>query len=316
MIDPLVLLRAVHFAATVVAVGSIVFQALVLDAGGRTAEAGIGILRRRLKAMTGIALGVALLSGFGWLALLGAAILDQPVAAALRSGDLWTVLTGTRFGLVTMVRAGLALALIGLLVWPGTLPLQLAAAAAFAALPALTGHAGASPGLAGRVHMASDMIHLVSACAWVGALPGLILVLGRGGDAAFIGTVVRRFSLLGIVSVAALTASGVINSWQLLSGPGDLIATPYGQALSVKIALFLIMVAIAAINRFRLTPRLPATAGALRRNSMAEAALGLAVLLVVGFLGTLPPAAHRHPDTAETAYGTAGAHSHSDADHR
>ena len=56
------------------------------------------------------------------------------------------------------------------------------------------------------------------------------------------------------------------------------------------------MVAIAAVNKFYLTPRLPKPAAlrALQRNSLAEIGLGLCVLLFVGVLGTLPPAAHVH----------------------
>ena len=56
------------------------------------------------------------------------------------------------------------------------------------------------------------------------------------------------------------------------------------------------MVAIATVNRFYLTPRLPQPPAlrALQRNSLAEIGLGLCVLLFVGMLGTLPPAAHVH----------------------
>ena len=46
-----------------------------------------------------------------------------------------------------------------------------------------------------------------------------------------------------------------------------------------------------------LTPRAADRLPALARNSLAEAALGLGVLLLVGALGTLPPAAHRHSST-------------------
>src|SRR4029078_6064050 len=67
------------------------------------------------------------------------------------------------------------------------------------------------------------------------------------------------------------------------------------------------MVAIAAVNRLRLTPRLVHAAGAttapvkgdgvraLARNSVIEAALGLAILVVVGALGTVPPGSHVQP---------------------
>ena len=66
-----------------------------------------------------------------------------------------------------------------------------------------------------------------------------------------------RFSRLGVFSVGILLASGLINSWNLLNGPRDLMATDYGRLVALKIVLFAAMVAIAAVNRFYLTPRLP-----------------------------------------------------------
>ena len=64
----------------------------------------------------------------------------------------------------------------------------------------------------------------------------------------------------------------------------------------MKIALFLAMLAIAAINRVRLTPRLVAggaVAGPavrqLRTNALTEAVIGALILLIVAMLGTLPP---------------------------
>lgn len=107
----------------------------------------------------------------------------------------------------------------------------------------------------------------------------------------------------------------MINSWNLLGGPGDLVATGYGRLLLIKIGLFLAMVAIAAVNRLRLTPRLPAPAPAalraLRRNSLAETTLGLSVLLVVGALGTMEPTVHRHTAPADIPPDTAFVHIHS-----
>ena len=65
----------------------------------------------------------------------------------------------------------------------------------------------------------------------------------------------------------------------------------------IKVALFFVMVGIAAINRTWLTPKLTASAldasakaaRRLARNSLIEAGLGLAILALVGALGTLPP---------------------------
>ena len=67
---------------------------------------------------------------------------------------------------------------------------------------------------------------------------------------------VQRFSTLGVVAVSTLAATGIVNTWVLAGSIPALLGTDYGQLLLVKIALFLVMVATAAVNRLVLTPRL------------------------------------------------------------
>jgi putative copper resistance protein D len=60
--------------------------------------------------------------------------------------------------------------------------------------------------------------------------------------------------------------------------------------------LFLAMVVVALINRFRLAPRISHDSGALQalgRTVALEQGLGLAVLAIVSVLGTWPPALNR-----------------------
>jgi uncharacterized membrane protein len=126
---------------------------------------------------------------------------------------------------------------------------------------------------------------------------------------------VRRFSLLGIASVGLLLASGLINSWYEVGSIDNLIATSYGWLVIAKLGLFTAMVAIAAVNRFYFTPRLAVADAArrLERNSLAEAALGFAAVLVVGFLGSMAPAIHlqMHPKYQAIPEGAAFVHMHS-----
>jgi putative copper resistance protein D len=83
------------------------------------------------------------------------------------------------------------------------------------------------------------------------------------------------------------------------SVPG-LTGTPYGRLLLVKIALFLMMVGLAVLNRFLLVPRIgqegrPMTGTtALMWTIGIEQVLGLAIIAVVSVLGTWPPAFHMH----------------------
>ena len=323
VIDPLVVVRGVHFAATVVAAGTAVCIVLVMEPALR-ATGGAALLRR-LAVLVWAALAVAIVTGLAWLGLVAASILDAPLAEVVLQGGFWPVVTGTRFGLIAGLRLGLALGL-GLIVaapahFPGRRALLLAAAAALAGLLALVGHAGATPGAAGWLHLTSDLVHLLAAAAWLGGLPAFAMMLSwsrRRADpagGAFASAATARFSVLGIVCVGALLASGLINSWELLSGPDDLLATAYGRVLSFKLGLFAVTVAVAAVNRVSLTPRLPDAAAtrALQRNTLIETGAGLAVLMLVGLLGTMIPGSHVHTNAALLPSEAAFVHIHTEA---
>jgi putative copper resistance protein D len=316
VIEPIILARAIHIAATALIAGTVCFMPLVAEpAFGRANNVGLTTLRQRCNVMIWSALAVAIVSGAAWLALLAADIFGAPVIAVCLHGGLWQVLTGTRFGTVWSVRLALALLLGLLLLWPTLRWLQVAAATALIALIAFIGHAGATPGGYGQLHVASDLVHLIAAGAWLGGLPALALLLAaprqpKGLAARAAG----RFSALGVISVGALVASGLINSWNLLSRPRDLISTAYGQLLLFKIGLFAAMLTIAAVNRFHLTPMLAATPArrSLMRYSLAETGLGLGVVLLVGALGTMLPTAHNVLPPTDIPADAAFVHIHSE----
>ena len=280
MADPLILARGFHFAMTVLASGTICFMTLVAEpaarAPGSQTLAGYAALRRQLTLLAALALILTVLSGAVWLALVGAGILGVPLANIWLDGGIWTVASETQFGRIACARLIMAGVLGLLLAWPPTRWLQLLAGAGLVALIAPSGHAGATPGVTGAIQLISDGFHLLAAGAWLGGLPALVLLLGwsrhgAGPDRVTVAVnATNRFSILGIVCVLTLVASGTVNSWVLLSGPRDLIATTYGRVLLLKIGLFAAMLGIAAVNRFCVTPRLtePGAARALQLNSL------------------------------------------------
>jgi copper resistance protein D len=108
-----------------------------------------------------------------------------------------------------------------------------------------------------------------------------------------------RFSTLGILAVSILLISGTINASFLVGGIQNLIDTRYGRLLLLKLALFVVMVGAAAINRQYLLPRLCKGTGTdqshptvqrLVRSTLVEFTLGLAIILIVGVLGITAPA--------------------------
>jgi len=186
----------------------------------------------------------------------------------------------------SFIAAALALAFLGALAW--------------------SGHGGATPGLRGELHATADALHLIAAGAWIGGLLPLGLLLssaekmpGAAGlsiahDAA------SRFSTLGMMAVGTLIITGVVNTWVLVGSVQALVALQYGRLLLLKIAIFLVLLAVAAVNRSQLMPRLSAAAAGgpqegmnalrrLKRNCFVKTALGLAILIVVGALGSISP---------------------------
>jgi putative copper resistance protein D len=117
---------------------------------------------------------------------------------------------------------------------------------------------------------------------------------GAPSDLVALRQVLRRFSHIGYGTVALLVGSGCINALVLVPEPDKLIGTDYGRVLLVKIALALLMVGVAVVNRVLLTPPLmrceePARGRALWRSIAVEQGIGFLVLAVVALLGTIHP---------------------------
>jgi putative copper export protein/mono/diheme cytochrome c family protein len=333
MEDLLIAARAVHFASTIALAGIFAFLCLVAGPAFRLAATNPATairLRRNFAWLSWACLLLALVSGAAWLAATSSSMSGEPLMDALSQGVWMTVLTATRFGHVWLLRTALAMGLACCLVaqfWQRNWASGAAAWAALAfAAPLLAtlawaGHGAATPGAPGDLHLAADILHLLAAAVWLGTLVPLALLLaearriGGAGWTAVGRVATRRFSATAVASVAVLFAAGLVNTWFLAGTVPALLGTEYGHLLLAKIAIFLAMVLIAAVNLFRLTPRLAGrsgitvgtTLGQLRRNAFIEAGCGLAVLIVVAVLGISPPGLHTEPgwplpfriDTAE-----------------
>jgi len=309
--EPLVIARVFHLASTLLLAGTIMFRCFVAAPAFRVKTGGVleDGLRTRLVQIIWAALAVAMLSGVAWLIFVAAEIGGSSAADAVSQGLAWIVLTQTAFGDAWMLRLAMASLLAALLLLPKAKPGLASAtdiicamlAAGLAASLAWAGHAAATEGLDGTLHLISDAVHLVATGAWLGALWPLSILLGRAsqaGDAvpaAIAYQATRRFSILGLVSVAAILATGAVNTYEILGASAFSISTDYNRLLLAKIGLFIPMLAIAAVNRQRLTPQLTDARNhwhamrQLKWNSRAEVGLGLLILAIVAVLGRIPP---------------------------
>jgi putative copper resistance protein D len=156
---------------------------------------------------------------------------------------------------------------------------------------AFVGHAADDAGARGAARLLLMALHLLAIGAWLGALPWLWRALGQ--SRADTPALLRRFGLIGGVSLAAVVASGLGTLWFVLLDARGSLGAGYTRTLVLKLAFVLGLFALAAFNRFRLTPlmsRDPAPARrALRRTIVLEQALGLGALASVAVLGQLDP---------------------------
>lgn len=306
MIDlGLVVARLLHYAATTTLFGASLFSAYAYAGDEPSA-----LRRWRMRLLLSVAI-VALLGGFLWFAFAVANMsgsLSDLTDAEVLSG----VIRDTNFGVVWTARMVLAaiLVLVTALAFVSTaisrwnFAISILGAMLLASLAA-TGHAQAEEGWRRFVHVASDGAHLLAAGAWLGGLVPLAHVLERKREASLgtvrIGAILRRFSGMGYAAVATLIGTGTINSWFLVGSVSNLLMTVYGRVLLAKLLLFAGMLALAAANRFWLTPiigDIRTVAGAassdqplrrLRNHVLVEQLLGASVLAAVGLLGPLPP---------------------------
>ena len=296
--------RLLQFGSALVLFGSPLFYLYCFESA-----AAIKPPRWRWQSVIQIAAaGGALTGTVIWISLQTIQIFDT-----LDTESVWTVLTGTGFGRMAVLRIGLIILAFALFFilrsggwsWIAQALLGGAVVSSFA----WSGHGVRDEGVAGVFHLGGDLLHLLGAGVWFGALVplGLLILMSlrtrSDKYAYFTYDALERFSGIGPAVVAVLVLTGLINSWFLIGidRPGALFTTLYGQLLLIKLVFFAGMLALAAANRYRLSPGLGAALRdgegmetalqKLRWSVLSETALALLVLLTVSWFGTLEPPA-------------------------
>lgn len=291
----LIATRTLHFTGALSLAGVLGFVAFI--AGDLPPP-----LAGQLRILARVSAALLLLTAPLWLILVAEDMSDATLAVTIASGASKTVLFDTQFGHALALRFVLTLVVLPLILRPGRRRMVDGVAAVIAAVSvaaiARQGHAGDELGLNALLHLTADAAHLIAAGFWLGALLPLMLALrGTAAETSTQYRVAGRFSTLGVVCVATLLLSGIVNVYYLVGSVQGLIGTAYGQALLLKLALVAAMLAVAAVNRWRLVPRLAARdSGAGRRiarHAAIEAAHGLGVIAIVAALGTMIPAVHQ-----------------------
>jgi copper transport protein len=269
--------RWLSFTAMAALIGAVVFPAIVLPAGLRAIRADdktadeIGKKASRVVAGTIIvALAVIVITTAVSLWLQSwAASGESASLKAMR--DVWS---DTRFGEILTLRVSIIVGAILLtalslpklrsalarseLIEPAWVALGICAVA----LPlttSLNSHSAAERTNT-EAYVASDWFHLVAGSIWIGGLLQLVLLTPivlslTERRASFLAGLIPRFSLLAMISVAVVVATGVFQWWNFLGGISAIFDSDWGYVLAIKVALLLPLLGLAAFNLFVVRPR-------------------------------------------------------------
>jgi putative copper resistance protein D len=147
-----------------------------------------------------------------------------------------------------------------------------------------TGHVSALPGLAHK----ALALHVLAVFLWIGALRPL-LHLSRTPDLPKVQELMRIFGVQALGIVAVLLVSGLYLATQLLQTPAELLTTPYGRVLLLKLLGVYTVLMLAAMNKLLLVPRLLSAGSAtgLQKSIRMEWIVALLVLAVTSWLTTI-----------------------------
>ena len=177
--------------------------------------------------------------------------------------------------------------------WPHRISLAIVSAVGAVAMlmHVLAGHADAASSYR-LLAIADQWVHMLGVGVWVGGLAWLLLGL-REQDPGERAQSVRSYSLIATVALVPVLLTGVLRAMSEVGSPSQLVTTGYGVTLLIKVALVLALVALGAVNHYRMVPGLSRDAAALapfRLTARGELVLAGCILAATAVLSGLAPA--------------------------
>ncbi|KRR00571.1 copper resistance CopC/CopD family protein [Bradyrhizobium valentinum] len=236
------------------------------------------------------ALAIGLVSAVASLGLQGLDLLNLPLRAIVTSAP-WTSALATSLGPSLLI--AIVVMAIAWFAWqsPSILISRVLTTLAMAGVGlslAASGHAAtASPQWLTRPSL---LLHGIAAAYWIGALAPLAAMARQRRDD--LPRVLKQFSALALPLVGLLVLSGLVLSIIQVGSWRALIETQYGIILSIKLTLVILLLGLAALNRFLFTPAVVArdeNNRPLLRSILIECVLVVCILAVVATWRFTPP---------------------------
>lgn len=294
-----VLLHGLEITAQTIAMGSVIFLALLArPLSTELGAVGSAIIAKARKYTAVAAFSLVLVSGVTGLM--------QGLVVVGTTGLPILGLFGANFLTAALLKVSAAVGLGILSLSPqsrATQMLEPVFALAILVGATLTSHAIGR--LDARAPLAiAEALHQLGAAIWIGGIPCFLAALYYGGDGTAARLIGRRYSLMSMTGVAILFFAGAGLTLPYTGSVAALVGTAYGAMLSTKVIIFFGILMMGGMNylvveRLRRDPGTPFLR--LRRFAEVEIGLGVTIFFVAASLTSLPPAVDLTDDRASYA---------------
>jgi putative copper resistance protein D len=280
-----VLLSGVARTAQCLTLGGIFFLAIVAAPLGRGAPEELRLAPRTIQ----------LTRAFAWALLVTVALLVAMQATILAGTTEISIADalGGDYARAQIVRVFGAMLMLALLYGKSpSVPLLLALALIDLGAGVATSHAMARVEDRGLL-IGITALHHAGAAVWIGGLPCFLSAMRRLPAGNIRSRVGARYSMLSVMSVAAIAFSGIGMLIHYVGSVEAMYGTAYGMMLATKTTLFFGLLALGYGN-FRVVRSLAGNPGGsilrLRRFAEVELGVGITIFFVAASMTSLPPA--------------------------
>jgi putative copper resistance protein D len=142
----------------------------------------------------------------------------------------------------------------------------------------------------------SFLLHTAAGLTWVGGLLGLIwwMFTARQKTPDVAAQLAERWSIVAKSAIALVAVTGVAMAYENVGSIPNMLATPYGRLLTLKLALLAaaLLCALAIVRYMRLRPAGEFDVGWVGKVGSLEALFALGLLALAGYIAVITPAAH------------------------
>lgn len=136
-------------------------------------------------------------------------------------------------------------------------------------------------------------VHVIAVSWWIGSLYPLLLAF-RVKEGLTLSSVMERFGRIAVYIVGFLIVTGAYLAINILESPNELLQTPYGTSLLLKLIGVAALLLLAASNKFFIVPKLDQniSVGHLKSSISVEMVVAVVVVAITSYFTTVVGVSH------------------------